>query len=460
MSIERINYILYHLFFYFDATKEIEESFCFETFENILLNNYKKKIIFPLSSNNLINPITVRVLNKDIPILYPQKGYEENLFKMDNSGNLIFTHDYLKSAFYFLSGEQELQEVKPDNYGRFPYNNSIQKKLNCTTIPVVNYYFEIILQGIELFCNYHGIAFKRKRVFEKFGFLLSHDVDEIAFFHWRMTAHRIKQMLGLAPSIYSNTLTFKLIFKGILFLINPFPKKDPWWNFEEMIKHEKKHGISSTFYFLHDENHKFAQSYKFGSKKIHSLINTLKKNGFEVNIHGTMFSANNKNDMKLQATAFLKEFGVQATGIRQHFLCFMHPKTFELQEEAGFKYDTTLAFAEHEGYRNGYCFPFKPYNFEKEQSMKIWEIPLIMMDANVQKYRKLTLDEIKHSISNLIEEATKFGGIFSLLWHNSRMTKYETIELEEFYNVLIKEILEKQPETITAEKLLETIDNQ
>ena len=450
---ERIDYILSHLSFHWDEQKDISDVFCFEKAENINHITYKNKIVFPLSSDEDINSVTVNVLGKNIPVLFPLTISKNDLFIIDSFGNLIFTHDYLKSSFYFLSGIQELNATELDCFGRFSYNNSIQKTLNCITIPVVNYYFEIILQGIDLYCSNNNLSFKRKRLFESFGFFLSHDVDRIAFYHWRETAYKIKQLTGLAPLMYSKSLTFKLFVKGLLYLINPFPKKDPWWNFDEMLNLEKELGIHSTFYFLHNENRKTASCYKLGNRKIKSLINTLKKNSFEVGLHGTISSATNKENMLKQVQSFVAEFGKTPSGIRQHFLCFSIPLTFKLQEESGLKYDATLNFAEHEGFRNGYCYPFKPYNFENEKIMNIWEIPLIFMDVTALKYRKLNFYEIKQSVFNLIREIEKFGGTFTMLWHNSTLDKYDNPHINKFYEELLKEIIEMKPTCITGEDL-------
>ena len=443
LSAGKIEYLFFHLGFHWEENKEISGLFSFEDAENVNKITCTKKIIFPLSSDNEINPVVVNVLNTDIPVLFSLSKDNKNLYWLDSAGNLIFTHDYLTSSFYLLSGIQEINEQKRDIYGRFPYTLSIQNKLNCINIPVVNYYFEIILQGLEYFCKYHGIIFKRKRLFENYGFFLSHDVDQISFYHWRETAYKIKQLLGLSPLIYSKSLTLKLLFKGLLYLINPFRKKDPWWNFDEIIKLEKELGIYSTFYFLNKENRKMDSLYKFSKKKIKTLVKTLINNGFEVGLHGTINSAENRESMLLQVKEFVKEFGIIPEGIRQHFLRFFNPLTFVLQEEAGFKYDTTLSFAEHEGFRNGYCYPFKPFNFERDSIMNIWEIPLIMMEVTALNYRKLNFDEMKKSIFNLIGEAEKFGGLFSLLWHNSRMTEYEYPGVTLFYSNLLREIMRK-----------------
>jgi hypothetical protein len=396
------------------------------------------------------------ILNTRIPVLYPISK-EADLFKIDGNGNLIFAHDFLKSAFYFLSGWQELQTVNRDFIGRYQHSDSIQNRLNCTTLPLVNYYFEAIVQGLEAYGMHHNKLIERKRLFSEFGFMLSHDVDRVAFYHTREILFKLKQYFGLAPRYYSKTLTMKLFFKGLAFKLNPFRKSDPWWNFDKMIEQEKRLGIRSAFYFLKQEHKNMDSRYQFSDVKIRKLIKNLLKDDFEVGLHGTIHSAKHESSMFNQIRELTKAVGHKPRGIRQHYLRFFHPYTFRLQVKAGLKYDTTLAFAEHEGYRNGYCYPFKPFDFERNEMIDIWEIPLTMMEVTVLNYRALGFDELQTSTNQLIIEARKFGGIFSLLWHNCRLDEYQYPGVTKFYNSLLESIVQNSPTCITGKKLVETI---
>jgi hypothetical protein len=161
--------------------------------------------------------------------------------------------------------------------------------------------------------------------------------------------------------------------------------------------------------------------------------------------------------MLIQVQSFIAQLGKAPSGIRQHFLCFSNPLTFKLQEEAGFKYDTTLNFAEHEGFRNGYCYPFYPYDFENERKMNIMEIPLIFMEVSALKYRKLNFNELKQSVFNLIHEVEKFGGVFTMLWHNSNLNEYEYPSINDFYKTLLKEIVDMKPLSVNGEDLYKKV---
>ena len=68
-------------------------------------------------------------------------------------------------------------------------------------------------------------------------------------------------------------------------------------------------------------------------------------------------------------------------GNRFHYLMFDPEKTVQILEDCGIKYDTSLMFAEHVGFRRGCCSPFYLYDFEKNRTSPVIEIPLIIMDT-------------------------------------------------------------------------------
>jgi hypothetical protein len=456
LSESQIKYTLFHLFQHWKEDKSIASLFVFESSQALKPEHHTNKILFPLSENQVPVSLDLMVLNTKVPVLYPVSN-EPELYQIDGNGNLLFAHDFLKSAFYLLSGWQELQAGNRDFIGRYPHASSIQSRLKCTTLPLVNYYFEAIVQGLEAYGMYHNKLIERKRLFREFGFLLSHDVDRVAFYHPREVLFKLKQFFNFAPRYYSKALTLKLFFKGVLFHLNPFPKSDPWWIFENMIEQEKRLGIRSSFYFLKSEHRVMDSRYQFSDVKIKRLIKLLLKEGFEVGLHGTIHSAKHESSMQNQIRELTKAIGHKPRGIRQHYLRFFHPYTFRLQVKAGLKYDTSLAFAEHEGYRNGYCYPFKPYDFEKDEMIDIWEVPLTLMEVTVLNYRELGFDELKKSAHQLIVEARKFGGIYSMLWHNCRLDEYQYPGVTKFYNTLLESIVQASPTSITGKKLMEII---
>ncbi len=150
----------------------------------------------------------------------------------------------------------------------------------------------------------------------------------------------------------------------------------------------------------------------------------------------------------------------EIVGSRQHFLKFHYPETLKLQESVGLRYDTTMGFAEHEGFRNSYCYPFKPFDHEKGQMIDIWEFPLVVMDTTLFGYRKLNYSDMSRSINQLIDELKRFGGLFVMLWHNCNFDEYQYPGINAFFNKMLAQIAATEPQFHTGVEVLRQLEEE
>jgi len=207
-------------------------------------------IYFPLSREEFHTDNVLHI--NDVPVLYPVKEGAETAYAFQGN-NLVFHHDLLKSAFHLLSGYEEIKRVSEDQHGRFPYKESIQRKLGIIRKPVVNYYFEIILDGIGEFGRKNNIPFKRNPVFTNPVLMLSHDIDRIGGYSFFETGFRFKQLVGMADSPLNLKGRILDSFTALFHFLNPFSRKDPFWTFENLNRWASERGFRSTYYFLEKE---------------------------------------------------------------------------------------------------------------------------------------------------------------------------------------------------------------
>ncbi|MEA1896641.1 MAG: polysaccharide deacetylase family protein [Bacteroidota bacterium] len=436
-----------------DLNSEIKERIVFIKNESEI-KDHTNRILFILSDQG-INYEKIKTIN-EIPVLFPisesQKFYELN------NTNLIFSDDLLKSAFFLLSGYQEYKSLFRDPLNRYPYEKSIQAKLNITHKPVVNYYFEIIYNGIHEFCLVNSIRFgKKENIFSNFGFLLSHDIDRVDYYDIYFLGYKVKELLGLVKREYPWFVSFKLLCKGIRQFIKLRNKENPYWDFDFHLNLEKNNGIKSTFFFLQKDQKHVDSYYSFDEPRIIKLINNLEHNGCEVGLHGAVRTTTSKELMDKHYRKLSQISKAKICGIRQHRLNFEMPTTSLIQKEVGLKYDSSLGFAAHEGFRNSYCLPFKLFDFENDGIINHWEFPLLVMDVTLFEYRKLNFQEARLEIINLLSEVKKFHGIFSLLWHNGYFDENRHPGITEFYLNIIKEITSQNPQSVLGIELLDRL---
>ena len=178
----------------------------------------------------------------------------------------------------------------------------------------------------------------------------------------------------------------------------------------------------------------------------------------EVGLHGTFQSTISADKMFKYFQQIKEVTKNNSPGIRQHFLRYAMPLTAIIQSKTGLLYDTTLGFPLHEGFRNSYCLPFKLYNFEKDEIINLWEIPLNVMDCTLLSFNKYTYAQAMDSVNMIIEEAQKFNGIFTLLWHNNFFDEIIYPGITDFYKDLLNNIKMKNPNCMLGNEIIKCLN--
>ena len=348
---------------------------------------------------------------KELPVIYYGCGNFNGFVR--KSGNLIETNiDIIASSFLMLSRYEEIVLDKKDKFDRFPASESLAYKEEFLDRPIVNEYIELFWKWIDSF----RLGFKRKKIWEgkDFAVCLTHDVDTVR-------KYKIYPPLRAIGSLVVKDKDLRKAFAVIIDYFRAKLGKDPYGNFSYIMDLENKHGFKSSFYFINGGNTEHDASYSIENLYIISLIKSLQKEDFEVGLHPSFNSYNNFRMLNLEKERLEKASGSVIFGGRQHCLRWKTPDTWGILEKAGLKYDTTLSFAEHEGFRCGICFPYKPFDILENRVLNIWELPLIIMDGSLFDYQNLTPEEGFQQIKNLIDTVKKYNGLFVLLWHNSSL---------------------------------------
>lgn len=335
---------------------------------------------------------------------------------------IVINYDIVASSFYFLSGWDEYVNSQKDEFGRVTYENSIIKKLNIISLPIVNYYFDILHHAISW-----GNGKLKKNLWDNhdFGVVLTHDIDTCtsAWIEGSFSELKKKRLFSIP----------KLILKRLF-------AKDDWFNFQKISEIEKQFGATSSFYFLAQKGKsgKWKNAdYNVTSKDIQKEIFILNEQGHEVGIHGSF--GTHKNVYKLR-NDIDKINSNPIVGNRFHFLMFDPEKSVGVLEASKIKYDTSLGFAEHIGFRRGTCFPFYLFDFNKNQCSEVLELPLIVMDVSMRntEYMGISQERALETIFELIDEIRKFNGIFTILWHNTYFSDYKYTGWKDIYIKVLK----------------------
>ena len=368
-----------------------------------------------------------------IPFFYVSEEGRPIITEKDDK--VIINVDVIGSAFFFLSGWQEFYSTNRDALGRYPYKESFQSKHDILTVPVVNYYFDILKTAME-----KAIQSNLERKLwpnAELAVTLSHDIDKINN-GWKED--------GFSALKKGHVIPFIKMVIGKLY------GRDPWENLDAIIELEKSLDVYSTWFFITEQGNGNAD---YPLKQVKPYFKKIQESGSEVALHGSLGSSSNTEKLRSE----MKALNEDIAGNRFHFLK-LDPATFgNTIESAGLDYDASLGFAEHIGFRNGFCFPFHPYNIREKRAYNFLEIPLMVMDTTLHDAPYMGNDPQKmKKLDLLIEEVRKFNGLLSILWHNNYFSEHKYEGWGKVYSGLINQLKEKGSTFLTSTQIAEHLD--
>jgi peptidoglycan/xylan/chitin deacetylase (PgdA/CDA1 family) len=314
------------------------------------------------------------------------------------------TGDDLAEAFFHLARIEE-RDAGRDEHDRFRASSSSLDPLD----PPV----ERLRRTLKLEPPRWGGA--------RFAVALTHDVDT----PWKWTrmgvrggAARLKQeVLGRRTGA---VLREARALAGVP--MHLLRRTDPYWSFERILADERRAGASSTFFLMaqhaHPNDGLAGESYRRLRPRI---VEALLEGGAEVGLHGSYSSADRADRLE-DEKQILEALAGPVRGQRYHYLRLDPHSNFATLDSLGFLYDSTLGFADQPGFRAGIAQPFRPWDLDREQPLRLVEIPLAAMDVTLaeERYLNLSARDAAAHLGALVDWAAEHGGGFSVIWHSEQ----------------------------------------
>ena len=353
-----------------------------------------------------------------VPVIYGRK-IEDGVWFLDRGNGIELGLDIAGSVFFMLTRYEEAVERSRDEHSRFPAKASLAYREGFLERPIIDEYIEILWTCMKRL--WPGL----KRRERKYRFFLSHDVD--------LPLGAVNRpWLAVVKSATGDVLKrgdVGLCFRRIMAKAKRNPDIDPCNTFKFIMDISERYGLKSTFFFKAGfSSARYDVNYSLNDPWIRKLMRSIYGRGHEIGLHPSYKAYNNYKILQTEYETFrhvMDELKIiqDRWGARQHYLRWENPTTWQICEEVGLDYDATLGFADHAGFRCGTCREFPVFNLKTRNVLKLRERPLVAMDTTLlgQQYMALHPEQVFEVISGLSDTCRRYGGTFSLLWHNTNL---------------------------------------
>ena len=329
--------------------------------------------------------------------IIPQK--ENDLIVFFTTGG-VFRFDLPAAVFYLISRYEEYYPFTPDEYGRYPYQDSLAYKGEFLRRPLVDEWVNLFIKKL---INYFPTLLIRTQAFE---FTPTYDID-IA---WSYLQKGWLRNIGGALRYTETALERLRVLTGT--------QKDPFDCYDELDRLHEKINVKPIFFFpvgtKRSSLDKHISPYK---KSYRKLIQRVAQKA-DVGIHPSIYS-NQHSEYVSDEKKILEDIIERPVHqSRQHYLWFKLPFTFRVLINAGITDDYSMGYGTINGFRASTSRCFLWYDLEKEQMTSLRIHPLVWMDANSFYEQKLNPDQAAMEFKEFQQIIQKVNGSFLPVSHN------------------------------------------
>ena len=424
----RLSYIFHHIFDHILGL-DIEITHDSDFFKKSLYPklNYSKKAF----SNELFFHASDLLFEDDIKHqdLYFSTYQGVKVFFLCSQGVLPF--DPFAASFYMLTRYEEYISNKEDHIGRFLVEDSIAFKQEFITTPVVDYWILFIKEQLLNF--FPSIRFKK----QKFQFINTIDVDnayaylEKGFF--RTLGGSVIDILRLDFYNFYNRI------KSIM-----YQQKDPYDTYEELLRIHNKYKLKTIFFFLLADYGTYDKNISPYNDKYRKQIKDISIY-CDIGIHASFKSIKFHDSLLLEIRRLENILNNNIVKNRQHFLCLNMPYNYRNLIQNGIKYDYSMGFPTHPGFRAGTSYNFYFFDLASNANTDLLVYPFSVMDVSLKNYLNLTPEESLDLVKDIIQKIQYVDGTFISIWHNESLYYGDAWKNWDFvYENMIKFIVDEK----------------
>lgn len=315
--------------------------------------------------------------------------------------------DIVAATALLLSDQVNSRNADIDPHGRLNFKGSYQAQNPDAGAPIVNRYVAY-LKGLLKPRFGEGLPLWPDGVRAVIG--LSHDVDRLdTWSELRGTLRSGHYAVDAARSIVRNAL---------------YANGDPAL-FRDLLDYERSLGVTSTLMFAAISRYEAGANtndvaYSLDDRNVRRTIEYALAHNFEIGLHASYNAYESAERFASERSRLRKASGAPVNGLRHHFwhMGSDPERTLLFHEQAGFAYDSSIAWNDEIGFRRSTALPYFPWDSAEQRSIGVLQLPVCTMDGGVFNGRTSSPEHALQQLESLVTQLVACEGIGVVDWHS------------------------------------------
>lgn len=227
-----------------------------------------------------------------------------------------------------------------------------------------------------------------------------------------------------------------------------------------MIAAERARGVRSTWYLLAGAPTLRGMAagdvtYRLQGARAGRLLDAARRAGAEFGLHGSFATYDSAPRFAEERAHVAGVTGAAPPGVRQHYLRFLPGRSQRAMQEAGFRYDASVGFADRNGFRTGVADVIPAWDEQAGAPLDFDLVPFQWMDRALSKYAGV--ESPRAWVDDALDLAARTRlteGLWSGLWHPNLVPALGYPGAPPAYEQLLDGLVAERPFNATSAELL------
>jgi hypothetical protein len=331
-------------------------------------------------------------------------------FEVSDQGAAI-PFDIFSAAFYLVTRYEEYLPFTPDEYGRFPADQSIAHQAGFLHLPVVDLWIEQFRLILEQ--NFPGISNAKHH----YQFIPTIDIDHA----WAFRGRSLLRCLGGA---FHSVLRREKEKLKMRMSVMSGKRDDPFDVYNYICDLHGSVQMSLRWFVLFADRGGDDNNVSVKGKAFRKLLKDLDKTGI-TGSHPSLYSNKDFSKLWKEISALSEVLDRPIEASRQHFLWISFPETYRNLVKLGIKDDFSMGYPSTPGFRAGISAGFPFFDLLRNEESTLVIHPVQMMDVTLRDYMHLNPEEAIEIIHRVIDQVRSVNGEFVSAWHNESLSEYD-----------------------------------